>query len=90
MIRADHAERAAIGLDLAVARILDHAHRQIERAEIAEEADHAHDLAGGIRQRLALLAVRMRASSLVLASIASAILMTSLRRSAIGVAAHAG
>ena len=34
--------------------------------------------------------VRMRASSLVLASMASAILVTSLRRSAIGVAAQAG
>jgi len=53
---ADHAERTAVGLDLAIAGILNDAHRQLERAEIAEEAGHTHDLAGGVRQRLALLA----------------------------------
>src|SRR6185436_6331718 len=46
----------AIGLDLAVAGVLDHAHRQFEGAQIAEEAGHAHHFAGGVRERLALLA----------------------------------
>jgi hypothetical protein len=45
-----------MGFDAAVAAILDHAHRQVERAEIAEEGRHAHDFAGGVGQRLALFA----------------------------------
>jgi hypothetical protein len=52
----DDAERAPMRLDAAITAVLYHTHRQVERTEIAEEAGHAHDLAGGIRQRLALLA----------------------------------
>jgi hypothetical protein len=39
-----------------VAAFLDHPHRQLERAEIAEEGGHAQHLAGGVRQWLALFA----------------------------------
>jgi hypothetical protein len=52
--RPDDAERTAIGFDAAFAGILDHPHRQLERAEIAEEGRHAQDFAGGVIQRLAL------------------------------------
>jgi hypothetical protein len=43
-------------LDAAVAAVLDHPHRQVERTEITEEGGHAHDFAGGVGKRLALFA----------------------------------
>ena len=53
---ADDAERTAMGFDAAVAAVLDHFHRQVERGEIAEEGGHAHDFAGGVGERFALFA----------------------------------